>query len=73
MVQREAVTFLVGGAGGFDICPLCGQTGASVPVEQASLCRSPGPMSQEIVPPDGSSRTNTRPREIQKNLKGRRI
>jgi hypothetical protein len=68
-VQREAVTFMAGGAGsGFDVCPLCGLEFASVPVEQASLRRPIGSMSQEVAPPDGASRTNTRPGEVQKKL-----
>jgi hypothetical protein len=65
-VQREAVTLLVGESSGFDICPLCGQKFASVTVEQTSLRRPTGSMSQEVAQPDGASRANTRPGQIYK-------
>jgi hypothetical protein len=68
-VQREAVTLLAGeAAAGFDVCPLCGQKLASEPLDRASLRSRIGSMSQEVAPPDGSSRTNARPGEVQKKL-----
>jgi hypothetical protein len=36
-VQREGLTVLLGGATGFDICPLCGHKLAPAQAEQARL------------------------------------
>jgi hypothetical protein len=49
------MTLLVGGAEGFDICPLCGQKLAPVQTEQARLRLQQGPTSPKDLPKDGTS------------------
>jgi hypothetical protein len=56
-VERQGITLLVGGAaaGGFDVCPLCGQKLAPEQAGQARLRLQEGSISQEDRPVDGTS------------------